>query len=69
MKTEKPTKAICPKTRVEDMLEYLTKGKTYDIIQWDESGTMFYITDNSGEVLNCLTDNCSHIYPKKWELS
>jgi len=66
---DKPTKAKCPKTRIEDGVEYLTKGKTYDISKWDKSGNLFYITDDTGMVLHCLIENCAHVEPKQWELS
>jgi len=65
---ERQTKAKSPISKSEDGIQYLTKDKEYIITHWN-SEKMFYITDDTGEVLNCLVAGCSHLNGKNWKLS
>lgn len=43
---------------------YLTPGKSYDIISNYQFG--FEITDDQGDKLYCLFEECGHINGKNW---
>lgn len=66
------TKATAPK--YGDIKEYITNGKTYDIIEIEKTtkiryGYIFCIMSDRGIKCSCLERTCAHLNNLNWTLS
>lgn len=48
--------------------DYITIGKLYFGAYYDEDKDSFYIIDDTGELLFCCTEDCSHLGGGSWDI-